>query len=406
VKPISRRAAVLAIAIATFASALSTSATVAARGADATAPGRVATGPREASKKVIVKKHRIAPGLTFTRIIDKRTPRLTYILRMQPAKPVALDVALAGDALPTRRTVLEIAKAHGAIAAVNGDFGSNDGRPAHPFAEDGELVETSIQRGPLFALAQDERQHYLGKPSLEVTLTDPADSRSWTIDRWNDGAPAPGEIVGYSPLGGSLEAPPAYMCSVRLLPAGPAAFDHGGTGIVRDYVVDKTGCSDGAMGRNGGIVLSAPPATDEATELLAMQPGTSMQLRWSLGWTDVSEMIGGMPILVQDGQVVAPNCTSSFCRPNPRTGIGYTARGGIILVCVDGRQRRSRGVTLVQFAQIMRSLGAVDALNLDGGGSTTMVVNGQVVNHPSDGHPRNVTNAVLVLPGPDRGEPS
>jgi exopolysaccharide biosynthesis protein len=52
----------------------------------------------------------------------------------------------------------------------------------------------------------------------------------------------------------------------------------------------------------------------------------------------------------------------------------------------------------------MRKLGAVDALNLDGGGSSTMVVKGDVVNRPSDGQQRRVTTAVLVLPGKDPGE--
>jgi exopolysaccharide biosynthesis protein len=52
----------------------------------------------------------------------------------------------------------------------------------------------------------------------------------------------------------------------------------------------------------------------------------------------------------------------------------------------------------------MRDLGAVQALNLDGGGSTTMVVNGEVVNKPSDGFERLISNAVLVLPGADPGE--
>ena len=52
----------------------------------------------------------------------------------------------------------------------------------------------------------------------------------------------------------------------------------------------------------------------------------------------------------------------------------------------------------------MQDLGAISAMNLDGGGSSTMWVEGDVVNRPSDGHERRVTTAVLVLPGPDPGE--
>jgi exopolysaccharide biosynthesis protein len=71
---------------------------------------------------------------------------------------------------------------------------------------------------------------------------------------------------------------------------------------------------------------------------------------------------------------------------------------------VDGRSRRSRGATLVEMRNIMRDLGAVTALNLDGGGSSEMVVDGEVVNDPSDGHERHITNAILILRGADPGE--
>jgi exopolysaccharide biosynthesis protein len=86
--------------------------------------------------------------------------------------------------------------------------------------------------------------------------------------------------------------------------------------------------------------------------------------------------------------------------------VGVTATGKILLVVVDGRQPRwSLGPTSSEFAQIMADLGAVTALNLDGGGSSEMVVEGEVVNRPSDGHERAITNAILVLPGPDPDEP-
>jgi hypothetical protein len=71
---------------------------------------------------------------------------------------------------------------------------------------------------------------------------------------------------------------------------------------------------------------------------------------------------------------------------------------------VDGRRKGSAGMTLVRFARLFRDLGAKSALNLDGGGSSTMVVGGKIVNRPSDGTERAVSSAILVLPGRDRGE--
>jgi exopolysaccharide biosynthesis protein len=62
------------------------------------------------------------------------------------------------------------------------------------------------------------------------------------------------------------------------------------------------------------------------------------------------------------------------------------------------------GASLREFATIMHDLGAVQALNLDGGGSSAMVVKSEVVNRPSDGQQRPISNTVLVLSGPDPGE--
>jgi hypothetical protein len=363
------------------------------------------TREADAAARTVVKTKKIAPGLLFTRIVEKKIPRRTFVLKIDPSRPLTVDVALAANQLPARRTTSQIAKREGALVAVNGDFSvPGVGRPVHPFAQDGYLVQTADQRGPLFALRVDEQGVYLGAPDLRVSVTNRDTGQTWLLDRWNQGMPAPGEIAGFSPHGGTLELPPTYSCSVRLIPEGTRSL--GEAGVVSDHVVDTTGCFEGSLSRDGGIVLSAAPATDEATQLLAMTPGSRMRLRWTLGWEDVYDAIGGMPVLVQDGQIVVPACSTSFCRRNPRTAIGWTAKGRILLVVVDGRRakRWSAGASLGEMARIMRDLGAVQALNLDGGGSSTMVVQDEVVNRPSDGSERRVATAVVVLPGPDPGE--
>ncbi len=225
--------------------------------------------------------------------------------------------------------MLDIAHANEALAAVNGDFtGGDPGRPIGVFAVDGDLVQ-SAGSGPLFALARDESAAFVGVPRLVVTITDPDTGRAWRLDHWNFRPPVPGEIAGFSPLGGTLELPPPFACSVRFLPDGGISFDANRTGVVADYIVDAAACAEDSMTRNGGVVLSAPPATDEATQLLASVPGTRVRLRWSFGWEGVYDVIGGMPILVQDGQTVVAPCSTQFCMRNPRTGIGYTAHGGV-----------------------------------------------------------------------------
>jgi exopolysaccharide biosynthesis protein len=126
----------------------------------------------------------------------------------------------------------------------------------------------------------------------------------------------------------------------------------------------------------------------------------------SLGWNDAYDVIGGDTMLVHEGQISVPTyCGSYFCQGQPRTGVGVQTDGRLLFVVVDGRQPRySLGLSMVGFARLMKKLGAVEALNLDGGGASTMVVKDKVVNRPSDGHLRHVASAALILPGPDSGE--
>jgi exopolysaccharide biosynthesis protein len=87
---------------------------------------------------------------------------------------------------------------------------------------------------------------------------------------------------------------------------------------------------------------------------------------------------------------------SSIPNTHPRTAAGRTRDGLLILLVVDGRQPESRGVNLRELAEIMLDLGAVDALNLDGGGSATLVVNGTLLNRPTGGTSQREVMSALV----------
>ncbi len=84
----------------------------------------------------------------------------------------------------------------------------------------------------------------------------------------------------------------------------------------------------------------------------------------------------------------------------PRTGLGLAAEGTLFLVAVDGRQPGvSIGMTLEELAALLLKLGAYDALNLDGGGSSSLYLDGKLLNNPSDGRERSVASALAVFAG-------
>lgn len=355
----------------------------------------------EAAKKPPVrstKTTKVAPGITLTRIVDRSIPLRTFVLTVDPLAPATVDVTLAAKQLPGRATLSSIVSRVKAIAGINGDFSNPSAdRPVHAFVRNGELVQTAQQPGATFAIGPDATTFTVGHPRQAVSITQVATGLSWTIDRWNEGPPAVGEIAAFSPVGGTLERPPAFSCSVRLTPTGdPLPAADGGPGYERTYAVEQPTCADTALGTNGGLVLSAPPATDEATKLLSLTPGSGVTVRWSLGLPLTYDAVGGSTLLVSDGQAIG-SCTGSLCPRYPRSGIGVTSDGRVLMVVVDGRQPKySIGVALVRFARILRNLGAVRAINLDGGGASTMVVKGEVVNRPSDGQQRGVTSAVVA----------
>lgn len=119
---------------------------------------------------------------------------------------------------------------------------------------------------------------------------------------------------------------------------------------------------------------------------------------------DAIHIIGAGPRLVMGGQVYVTADEESF--PSdirvgraPRAAFGVTIYGDYIFAVVDGRQSHSRGCTLYEWADILvNQFGAVDAINLDGGGSAELIVHDKVVNSPSDGKERPVASALMIVP--------
>jgi hypothetical protein len=156
-----------------------------------------------------------------------------------------------------------------------------------------------------------------------------------------------------------------------------------------------------------GVVLDGSRYNPSGSFLESLQAGQAAQLTQSLGFPGAVDVLGGTPVLLLDGvqQVQDFYCGDAFCDRQPRTAVGVTADGKMLLVVVDGRQPGySVGMTLQELANLMQSLGAQNAINLDGGGSSTMWVNGMLANRPSDGFQRGVGSALVVLPGSDPGQ--
>jgi Phosphodiester glycosidase len=364
------------------------------------------SGPLPASASVRRSSSRVARGVKLVRIVQSQGPVAIYELRIDPSQESTVDVAMPGHAIGGYATVSTMAKAHNALAAINGDY-SRSGRPLHAFAQDGDIVQTGVHgAGNGFGESADETRAYTGHPAIRISAHVKGTGADLEIDRWNSGDPHGGQINGFSDAGGSLAHPPGGACSVRLLPDGPLGWGQGGK-VARDYKVDKVDCGSTAMALQNGIVLSADAGGTQADKIKALNAGDALRLTWTFGYPQDMDWIGGQPDIIRNGNIVAPTNCGYICGHQPRTAVGATANGTIMWVVVDGRRSGySVGMTLTQLARFMKDEGAVKAVNLDGGGSAEMWVRGNIVNRPSDGNERPVTNSLILLPHGDSDQPS
>ncbi|HKG91979.1 MAG TPA: phosphodiester glycosidase family protein, partial [Gemmatimonadaceae bacterium] len=289
-----------------------------------------------------------------------------------------------------------------AVAAVNADFFAlADGTPRGLFVDAGQVVTGPSTRPAIGA----DRLPWIGRFGLDGQLVVRGDT--FVVSTWN--RPAGRRGVAYfdsfwgertDTLSGATE----LVLERRM----------GSSGYWRTLHITRVDTSEAAaeIAFGGGTLVVGPEADDRlrtaAATLRAGEDSVRLSLRLLPG--SVLNAAAGFPILLHDGQPPAgldsSGGTEFGSARHPRTAVGYDHYNRrLLLVTVDGRQPGySAGMTLRELAETMRALGAGSALNLDGGGSTTMAVrapadsmNVRVVNRPSDKEgERTVGNALLV----------
>lgn len=328
----------------------------------------------------------VAAGVQYTswRQSDARGPIEAHLVAVDLDVPgVRLDVTNPGRVAATD-DVLDQVRRRGAVAGVNGDFYDIGGTGA-------PLGVTRSSQGLLHARASGWNQAFFltrkGRPQLgEVDLkASLAERPAAQVTNVNSHFVLPGGIGVYTPRWGSA---PGY------------AVTRGQRKDVRFVEVrDGRVLSNRAKPRPGrripGMVLVG--RGDGAKALRSLGRGSRATVRWSLRGKP-RLVITGSKLLIDDGRVLVVDDAEM----HPRTAVGVDRdTNEVLLLVVDGRSERSRGYTMVELARMMQDLGADEALNLDGGGSSTMVGRRggslDVLNRPSDGSLRSVANALVVL---------
>lgn len=354
-------------------------------------------------------------------------PWAVHVLEIDPAAfDGTVAPALAAGHITELESVLGIAERTDALAAVNGGF--------YVFAEEigtvGDLAGVSMVDGNLLSEAVDGRTSLLLSDdeariaAVETTLVARMESKARLVDGVNR---KPGLIRSCGGDGGDQpteEPRHDFDCTddSELIVFTPAFDRATEPGDGAEAIVSADGEVAAVAARRGhaiprdGFVLSATGR--EADWLLAnVSPGEPIDVGTRvfaggrrLTSDDELGMVNGGPRLmargrrriadVEEGFAWDPRFFFSFSvRRHPRTLAGLTADDRLLLIAADGRAaEHSVGLNFAESAAVLRGLGASEGVNLDGGGSTQMVIGGRVVNRPSSGpQGRPVGDAVVVL---------
>jgi hypothetical protein len=322
------------------------------------------------------------------------------LLRLEPGK-VDLRSALAKDEVLGTETVLDISRRRKAIAAINGGFFAPNGDPAGLLKVNGELVSEMMRpRGAVAISGPGARSLHLlfGRVTAQVSVSfDTPDGQQVVVDASINGVRQRDALTVYTPR--FHEDTATAGAGVEWVLQGRPL-----------KVVARRNGADPARIPGDGIVLSfgglnPPPA------LNALGVGQEVRIRSryraELGadnsrWEAAHDIVGGAGLLMKDGKPIADWTVEDLSfdtERHPRTMIGVDENGDVWLIAVDGRQvDHSNGMTFGDLQRLAARLGLRDALNLDGGGSTTMVVRDAIVNRPSDPQgPRKVSDALIVM---------
>jgi len=333
-------------------------------------------------------------------------PWKIHVLEVDPKK-IEVRVAHAYDAAIGLETTAALADRRGALAAINGGYfymeGLLAGDSRGTLQIEGRLLsEPDRGRAAVGFYGRDGiARSVFGRLSFrgEVRL---ADGEGIPFDGLNRRR-QPSEIILYTP----------EFHRTTLTSSGGAEVV-----IQNGHITEIREGKGSSVIPSAGVVLSI--GSERVQEVLPRMPsGTSLSVHTELlpllpdpeeEWQKTEFIVSGGPLLLWQGRRLEEPEKESISRVfflarHPRTAVGVRADGTLLFVTVDGRRPdKSVGMSIPELTDLMLELGSVSAINLDGGGSTTMVIEGRIVNRPSSskGARRNA-DAILLYPKPELG---
>lgn len=351
----------------------------------------------EKSKKTIIE------GLEYTHFQSDTTggSALSIHLLQVDLNQIILRQVLAMDQVLGQETTSHMTLRHGALAGINGGFSfSNNpwnvyhGDPRDFFMLDGKILSEPHKTRSSFGIYYDTVRHrsvpFFDQVQWEGFLI--AGSDTIEIDGINR-VREEDEIVKYTPAWGRSSLTKHSTSEL----------------IVADGIIEMVSSDGSSIIPENGYVVAIPDYLKEKFE--KSQPIAVVDELFSLLFPEKKPRTANTsyntagPLLIWDGKIIDDYSheqipVSFDTTRHPRTAVGISEDGTqLMLMVVDGRQPQlSLGMSLKEVAHFLEKQGAHSAYNLDGGGSSTMVIHNEIVNSPSDPQERRRCDAVLLFP--------
>ena len=305
-------------------------------------------------------------------------PAIVNVITIEEESPYEVRLAFGSRKMRARHSVRYIARY--AYAGVNAQYFKGDGTPLGLSIVNGKLLTGPLFSRTAFGVTEDE-EYKIG----EVSLSGRVSISGNTLPLTNINQPimsSKGAYI-YNNLWG------------RYTPETSSEYYH--------VVVKRGRIKEIATGRVRIPAKSYAVVFNKKQLKKNLECKARVRYKYTLTpdiWNDMEYAVAAGPVLVRNGKKFIQNQrfqNDIFKGKAPRTAIGFSKDNRLIILTVDGRQKGvSEGATLSELADLMLSFGAYHAMNLDGGGSTQMVVNGHLINCPSEKPSRKVSNAIVI----------
>lgn len=323
----------------------------------------------------------IADGVKHIRMvkyINSRPVKINIVEVNTKLNPnIEIAPTLASTNLKHRATIRTIAKRNNSIAAVNGTyFKPQNGIPLGTL-----MIDKKVYTGPIHnrvAMGIGKNEFQMAQVQFDSSLK--AGRENLKIDNINQPRMLSTYVLLYTKdWGQTSPTAPKYGVNIAIQNGKITTISNGSIAIPED-----------------GYIISGPR---KKLEPFFNARKIELDIKMVPEWENIDHIISGGPYLIKDGEIyidVTAQKLGAITGKNPRTAIGYTANNEFIMVTVDGREKASVGMTLGELARMMKSFGCINAMNLDGGGSSVMYVNGKVVNSPAQVGGIPISNALTI----------